>query len=82
MQDSNWEEDPLGRIKGVGLITFQYIRMMGGIDTVMPDRIVKRVINEILVKASLEPVHNNILLLIELKRLQKLMVTDPSNCAG
>jgi hypothetical protein len=46
--------------KGVGLITFQYLRMMGGMDTVMPDKIVKRVINEILVKAGLEPVNDNI----------------------
>jgi hypothetical protein len=55
-----WREDPIGRIKGVGLITFQYLRMMGGIDTAMPDKIVKRVINEILVKAGLEHVKNNI----------------------
>ncbi|MGQ9781232.1 MAG: hypothetical protein ACUVQ8_03100 [Nitrososphaeria archaeon] len=55
----NWKEDPIGRIKGVGLITFQYLRMMGGIDTVMPDKIVKRVINEILVKADLEPVNDD-----------------------
>jgi hypothetical protein len=33
----NWWEDPIGRIKGVGLVTFQYLRMMGGVDTVMPD---------------------------------------------
>jgi hypothetical protein len=55
----NWREDPIGKIKGVGLITFQYLRMMGGIDTVMPDKIVKRVINEILVKAGLEPVNDD-----------------------
>jgi hypothetical protein len=55
-----WEEDPIGRIKGVGLITFQYLRMMGGIDTVMPDKIVKRVINEILVKAGLESVNDDV----------------------
>ena len=55
-----WREDPIGRVKGVGLITFQYLRMMGGIDTVMPDKIVKRVVNEILVKAGLEPVNDNI----------------------
>jgi len=55
----NWREDPIGRIKGVGLITFQYLRMMGGIDTVMPDKIVKRVINEVLVKAGLEPVNED-----------------------
>lgn len=55
-----WKEDSIGKIKGVGLITFQYLRMMGGIDTVMPDKIVKRVINEILEKAGLEPVNNDI----------------------
>lgn len=55
-----WREDPIGRIRGVGLVTFQYLRMMGGVDTVMPDKIVKRVINGILVKAGLEPVNDNI----------------------
>ena len=55
-----WKEDSIGRIKGVGLITFQYLRMMGGVDTVMPDKIVKRVINEILVKAGYKPVNNDI----------------------
>jgi hypothetical protein len=55
-----WREDPIGRIKGVGLITFQYLRMMGGVDTVMPDKIVKRVINGILEKAGYEPVNNDI----------------------
>jgi len=55
----DWREDPIGRIKGVGLITFQYLRMMGGIDTVMPDKIVKRVVNEIFVKAGLEPVNDD-----------------------
>ncbi len=38
----NWKEDSIGRIKGVGINTYQYLRMMGGIDTVMPDKIVKR----------------------------------------
>ena len=56
----NWKEDPIGRIKGVGLITFQYLRMMGGIDTIMPDKIVKRVINEILIKAGLKTINNDI----------------------
>ena len=49
-----WEQDPIGRIKGVGINSFQYLRMMGGIDTVMPDKIVKRVIAEILIKANME----------------------------
>lgn len=54
-----WREDPIGKIKGVGVVTFQYLRMMGGIDTVMPDKIVKRVINEILEKAGSNPVYND-----------------------
>ncbi len=37
-----WEDDPVGRIKGVGLNTWQYLRMMGGVNTLMPDKIVKR----------------------------------------
>jgi hypothetical protein len=56
----NWWEDPVGSIKGVGLVTFQYLRMTGGVDTVMPDKIVKRVVNDILVKAGLEPVEDDI----------------------
>ncbi len=56
----NWREDPIGSIKGVGIITLQYLRMMGGIDTVMPDKIVKKVINEILEKAGDNPVTNDI----------------------
>jgi len=55
-----WREDPIGKIKGVGLITFQYLRMMGGVDTVMPDKIVKRVINEILETAGYKPVYGDI----------------------
>ena len=50
----NWEQDSIGKIKGVGINTFQYLRMMGGIDTLMPDKIVKRVINEMLTKADVE----------------------------
>jgi len=49
-----WRDDPVGRIKGVGIVTFQYLRMMGGVDTVMPDKIVKRVIAEILARANVE----------------------------
>jgi len=56
----NWRNDPIGKIKGVGLVTFQYLRMMGGIDTVMPDKIVKRVINEILEKAGSGPIKDDI----------------------
>ena len=34
--------------------------MMGGVDTVMPDKIVKRVINEILEKSGSEQVNDNL----------------------
>lgn len=37
-------KDPIGSIKGVGLTTFQHLRMMGGINTVMSNKIVKRAI--------------------------------------
>lgn len=43
-----WQEDPIGEINGVGITTFQYLRMMGGIDTAMPDKIVRRVVRQIL----------------------------------
>ncbi len=54
-----WKEDPIGSIKGVGINTYQYLRMMGGIDTVMPDRIVKRVINDILTRSGYEAVEDD-----------------------
>ena len=34
--------------------------MMGGVDTVMPDKIVKRMINEILLKAGYKPVNDDL----------------------
>ncbi|MHA1409126.1 MAG: hypothetical protein ACTSQY_02185 [Candidatus Odinarchaeia archaeon] len=37
-----WHEDVIGKINGVGLITFQYLRMQLGVDTCMPDRIIKK----------------------------------------
>ena len=55
-----WRKDPIGRIEGVGLVTFQYLRMMGGVDTVMPDKVVKKVINEILEKAGEKPINGDI----------------------
>ncbi len=56
----NWEEDPIGKIKGVGIITYQYLRMMGGIDTVMPDKIVRRVLSEIFSEAGIETPKNDV----------------------
>ena len=50
---AGWKDDPVGRVNGVGLVTYQYLRMMGGVDTVMPDKIVKKVIIEMLSKADI-----------------------------
>ncbi|MDH7556856.1 MAG: hypothetical protein QHG94_07980, partial [Candidatus Methanosuratincola sp.] len=67
----DWRIDPIGSISGVGLVTYQYLRMMGGIDTVMPDKIVKRVINEILVKAGEEPVDDNMAFIMKAEGIAK-----------
>jgi len=49
----NWREDPIGKISGIGLITFQYLRLQAGVDTTMPDKIVKRaVLREFGIKAE------------------------------
>lgn len=56
----SWRNDALGRISGVGINTFQYLRMMGGVDTAMPDKIVKRVINRILIEAGEKPVEEDL----------------------
>jgi hypothetical protein len=40
----NWRNDEIGKINGVGLITFQYLRMQAGIDTSVPDKIIKRML--------------------------------------
>jgi len=47
-----WRSDPVGAVKGVGINTYQYLRMMGGVDTSMPDKIVRRVIAEIVAEAA------------------------------
>ena len=40
---NEWKKDEIGKVNGVGLITFQYLRMQAGVDTSMPDKIIKRV---------------------------------------
>ncbi len=49
-----WQSDPVGKVSGVGITTYQYLRMMGGVDTSMPDKIVRRVISELLRDAQVE----------------------------
>lgn len=39
-----YTKDPFGQISGVGLRTFQYLRMIAGVDTVKPDIQVRRFI--------------------------------------
>ncbi|MFH1774598.1 MAG: hypothetical protein ABH874_06530 [Methanobacteriota archaeon] len=56
----NWKNDAIGRIDGVGINTFQYLRMMGGVDTAMPDKIVKRMINKILKEAGRNSVEEDL----------------------
>ena len=56
----DWTKDPIGIINGVGINTYQYLRMMGGIDTVMPDKIVKRIINHILSDSGFEIPHDDL----------------------
>ncbi len=48
----SWKGDRVGMVRGVGINTFQYLRMMGGVDTSMPDKIVRRVIAEVLTEAG------------------------------
>lgn len=50
----DWEKDPIGGIRGVGITTYQYLRMMGGVDTAMPDSVVRKVVEQILHKAEVE----------------------------
>ncbi len=62
-----WKKDDIGRINGVGLITFQYLRMQAGIDTSMPDKIIKRVAErEFGVHAN-----DDLLFIEEMERLSK-----------
>ena len=49
-----WDEGPVGAVSGVGINTVQYLRMMGGVDTAMPDSIVRRVIERLLAEADVD----------------------------
>jgi hypothetical protein len=50
----SWTSDAVGMVKGVGINTYQYLRMMGGIDTSMPDKIVRRVIAQMAAEAAVQ----------------------------
>lgn len=69
----SWKGDPIGTINGVGITTFQYLRMMGGMDTAMPDKIVRRVIRQILEEAALDmPVQKDMELISTIERMAEL----------
>jgi hypothetical protein len=69
----DWREDPIGRINGVGITTFQYLRMMGGIDTAMPDKIVRRVVKQILEEAGVDmPVEEDMELISTIELMARL----------
>jgi hypothetical protein len=38
----NFKKDELGRINGIGINTFQYLRIQSGIDAIMPDKIIMK----------------------------------------
>ena len=72
-QLEGWREDPIGKISGVGITTFQYLRMMGGIDTAMPDKIVRRVVRQILDEAEVDmPTEGDLDLVMTIERLSQL----------
>jgi hypothetical protein len=72
-QLEKWREDPIGKIGGVGITTFQYLRMMGGIDTAMPDKIVRRVVKQILDEAASNmPTEGDIELVRTIERMSQL----------
>ena len=37
-----WDQDAVGQILGVGLTTYQYLRLQVGVDTIVPDRMIRR----------------------------------------
>jgi len=45
---------------------------MGGVDTIMPDKVVKRVINEIFIKAGLRPINDDVLFIKKVEEVAKL----------
>ncbi len=68
---SRWQKDPVGMINGVGINTFQYLRMMGGIDTVMPDKIVKKIMKEIHARSGIDLPDNNMEFVIYMENLAR-----------
>jgi hypothetical protein len=73
----NFKNDSIGKIKGVGIVTFQYLRMMGGVDTVMPDKIVKRVLNKIFEEAGIDKEEDNLKFIEKVHKIGKEINVRP-----
>jgi len=68
-----WKDDPIGKISGVGITTFQYLRMMGGIDTAMPDKIVRGVIRQTLDESEVDmPIEKDLELINTIECMARL----------
>lgn len=44
---TSYRNDPVGNVRGIGLATFQYLRMLAGAETVKPDIQVRRFVEEL-----------------------------------
>ena len=64
-----YKEDPVGKIPGIGLNTFQYLRMQVGVDATMPDRIIWKSVEKKLGKK----IDNIIGLIQECEKLSRKM---------
>ena len=68
-----WKDDAIGKISGVGITTLQYLRMMGGIDTAMPDKIVRRVVRQTLDESGVDmPVEKDLELINTIEYIARL----------
>ena len=73
-----WRTDPVGAVRGVGINTYQYLRMMGGVDTSMPDKIVRRVIAEVVAEAAVGlPVDGDLDLIETIDRIGRVTGQRP-----
>ena len=61
----DWENDPISQIKGIGLATFQHLRMSFGINTVKPDQRVKEVLQKAFECFKLSTTSKNTILAVE-----------------
>ena len=73
-----WESTPVGAVKGVGINTYQYLRMMGGVDTSMPDKIVRRIVIQILEEAGVDlPTRGDLELIDSIDRIGRISGQRP-----